>query len=106
MAYESIKKIKDTEASAESVVKHAQESAHKIIFEAKLEIGKVMLNAETQAELEAGTIRDTAIGAANGEIKNIEEDTKNQKSSLRKKAAENMGKAVNIILEEAKKTWA
>jgi vacuolar-type H+-ATPase subunit H len=106
MANNVIQKIKEAELAADKTIKNAQEKAHKITFETKLEIEELALSAETTANLEAENIREHSIGTANGEVKKIKEDAENQKALLRKIAAQNIDKAINMVSEEAKRTWA
>ncbi len=99
MTAEFIKEIKDTERAADEKIRAAHQEAKDLILHAEEEAAKIIKSAEDQELLKSKQHLDAAEKEAY-----LETDVKRKQNSelcqdIRRKAAEKMEDAVNLVME-------
>jgi len=105
MAHEALERIKEAEKQAASTIKEAENFSQTKILDTKLQAKEKVRWAETEARAEARDIITKARHALSVELDKIAKITHKEEGELRKRASENLPKAVDFTVKELLKNY-
>jgi len=105
LAIEAIKKIREEEGSAQGKLRHAQDEAKRVIFEAGLKAQALVKDAADKAAAVAHRALKDAAVLAQKDAQKIIDESKAKQEALRKAASLNMPPAVEFIVGKVKGQW-